>query len=176
PVQPADPSARARRVLPQRTCDRPHPNRLGAGGTPPVGGPDRTAAASFPHPQRSESSRPPCVSFYSPPYRASTGNRSTTSVPFPSWLLIASCPPFCSTSRLAFVRPSPVPKSLVVKNGSKICLRCSGLIPHPVSTIRTTTVAGAPLLPSMLAVMVRVPPCGIASRALIRRFTSASFT
>ena len=48
-------------------------------------------------------------SFLRPIYRPSAGSRITTSVPFPSWLWIASCPPFCSTSRLAFVKPSPVP-------------------------------------------------------------------
>src|SRR3989442_3007250 len=40
---------------------RPRPGGPGGGGSPRAGGQDRTAAASFPHLQRSESSRPPCA-------------------------------------------------------------------------------------------------------------------
>lgn len=44
-------------------------------------------------------------------------------------------PPCALVMRLAMARPSPVPPVLYVVNGSKICSRFSGGIPHPLSDI-----------------------------------------
>jgi len=80
-------------------------------------------------------------------------------------------------------RPNPVPRpiSFVVKKGSNACSITSWLIPVPVSrnAMRTQSQpaisSGSPALPApILAVSIsRVPPCGIASRALIAMFKSA---
>ena len=89
-------------------------------------------------------------------------------------------PPDWLTMPNTVERPSPVPLpiSLVVKNGSKIFWRTSGGMPSPVSvtSIITWSPAGMPAgrSPStgQLAVrIVRLPPPGIASRALTARFT-----
>ena len=73
-----------------------------------------------------------------------------------------------------------MPTALVVKNGSKIFLRTSCGMPTPVSAneIATWSPAGWPARPSpagtLRAEIVKVPPSGIASRALTAMLTSAS--
>src|SRR5260221_8488 len=74
-------------------------------------------------------------------------------------------------------RPEPLPISLVVKNGSKARLSVASSIPIPVSctAIRMNSPAESPLgtlsvTPRLVIVIVRMPPSGIASRALIARF------
>ena len=74
----------------------------------------------------------------------------------------------------------PFPGPFVVKKGSKIRALTSGDMPHPVSdTVNATHRCGVGNTPGLcsptgaiaLAVVIRrVPPRGIASRALIARF------
>src|SRR5581483_12247189 len=44
----------------------------------------------------------------------------------------ASAPPWAATAARATARPSPVPRTLVVKNGSKMLSACSGGMPGPL--------------------------------------------
>ena len=79
-------------------------------------------------------------------------------------------------------RPVPMPIDLVVKNGSKALAMTSGVMPVPVSdTHRDTYWPGGRSRSravrsssQRLAVsMVIWPPSGMASRALMQRFSSA---
>ena len=88
-------------------------------------------------------------------------------VPRRSSLWTAIRPPLWCTIPNTVESPSPVPlpSSLVVKKGSKICALVSASMPEPVSeTIRRTVSARA-----SVAIVSR-PPVSIASRALIARF------
>jgi hypothetical protein len=75
-------------------------------------------------------------------------------------------------------RPVPLPISLVVKKGSKIRSRTSGIMPVPVSVMLNTTYGPGmafstvkSFCSSILAmVMLRLPPWGMASRALMPKF------
>ena len=53
------------------------------------------------------------------------------SAPTPPPSPTAIVPPWASTIRLVMGMPRPVPRVLVVKNGSKILCLCSGLSPGP---------------------------------------------
>src|SRR5579885_2652883 len=55
-----------------------------------------------------------------------SGSRTMARVPTPSALVSSISPPCCSTICLTVGRPSPVPKLLVLKSGSKIRGRTSG--------------------------------------------------
>ena len=87
------------------------------------------------------------------------------------------------TKPWTMLRPSPLPFPIafVVKNGSNTLARTSSLIPVPVSLTATITYSpdkcsgrrGSPA-PTFSLEIVRMPPVGIASRALIARFRTAS--
>lgn len=62
-----------------------------------------------------------------------TGRLTVTNVPRPTSLVTSILPPCCSTMVLVIARPKPVPRALVVKNGSKIFSRFSGAMPAPES-------------------------------------------
>ncbi len=92
-------------------------------------------------------------------------------------------PPDCSTKPATIDNPSPVPlpAALVVKNGSVTRSMSSGGMPEPSSLTRmrrysrerSAEEGRSP--PSARSIATRtVPPSGIASRALIRRLTSAN--
>ena len=76
----------------------------------------------------------------------------------------------------------PRPSSLVVKNGSKMCLRTSASIPTPVSVTEITTrgpagtsgwsLRNASSVGASATSIVSFPPRGMASRALTARFMS----
>jgi hypothetical protein len=59
------------------------------------------------------------------PYVATAGKKTVKTLPFPSRLVTEIWPPCARTKRADTDKPSPVPPSFVVKNGSKIRLRCS---------------------------------------------------
>src|SRR5581483_72221 len=63
------------------------------------------------------------------------GRQILKHVPFPTSRSTQLNPPLCFTTPYTVERPSPVPFpcSLVVKNGSKICVCVSASIPVPVS-------------------------------------------
>src|SRR5205809_607462 len=72
-------------------------------------------------------------------------------------------------------RPSPLPASLVVKKGSKICSTCSGGIPAPESA--TVTVhQRSPRSSSLRVVISTLPWAPQAWSAFRRRFISTCFT
>jgi hypothetical protein len=97
------------------------------------------------------------------------GRKMKTSVPlFPGSVLLVILirPPCFSTSRFATHRPMPVPCfSLVVKNGSKIRVRCSASMPQPSSR---TKISVPGLFPSVASrVSMESDPLGaIASMEL----------
>ena len=67
---------------------------------------------------------------------AATGFSQTEKVlPIPGELSTVMLPPMASSTLRVIESPMPVPDpmALVVKKGSKIRSRISGLIPHPVS-------------------------------------------
>ena len=92
--------------------------------------------------------------------------------PCPSVDSTTTRPPACVTVPCTDARPSPVPSpiSFVVKNGSKMFSSRSGAMPVPVSATRDAGMGPASRT-TVSAVMRSVPPSGIASRALIARFT-----
>src|SRR5262249_46978124 len=71
------------------------------------------------------------------------GKVMTISAPGPVPSPTAISPPWDSTIRFAIAMPRPVPFALVVKNGSKMLRRCSGVRPGPWSRTATRT-AGRP--------------------------------
>ncbi len=100
----------------------------------------------------------------------------------PCWLWTLIVPPLCCTIPNTVASPSPVPlpAPLVVKNGSKICVRVASSIPEPVSRTHRHTIgppamlggsvlSGSPALTSVVETVI-CPPSGIASRALMIRF------
>ncbi len=106
-------------------------------------------------------------------------------MPCPSTLLMRTSPADCLAKPYTIDRPSPVPSpvGLVVKKGSNARETTSGGMPVPVSPTLSTTYcpeaaspgcrAPAPLMLALVACTVSVPPSGIASRALITRFSNA---
>ena len=62
-------------------------------------------------------------------------------MPCPTSLCTVMCPPDCFTIPYTVDRPSPVPfpRSFVVKNGSKMRVLTSGVIPEPVSLTDSVT-------------------------------------
>src|SRR6267142_2598466 len=105
---------------------------------------------------------------------AVAGNNIWTVVPRPISLSISIDPPCSSTMRRQMAIPSPVPlpSGLVVKNGSQIFSRCSGAMPSPVSANSMATAS----VPSSHVASTRtksLPPCGIASLALVSRLRNS---
>src|SRR5262249_57094701 len=64
---------------------------------------------------------------------AAIGTATRNVLPRPGLLRTESSPPCASTIRWAMARPRPGPRSLVVKNGSKIRFRSSEPMPSPES-------------------------------------------
>lgn len=90
--------------------------------------------------------------------------------PFPGRGLDGDLAPVVDDRPHTAASPSPVPWSaLVEKNGSKIRPRTSSAIPTPVSQTSSATCSAE----GHQVRTVRVPPSGMASRALIARFRIA---
>src|SRR5438445_317589 len=104
--------------------------------------------------------------------RSSAGRRMVTQVPWSRELLTSSVPLCAEIIRRAKANPSPTPPARLVKNGSPKRFRSSAERPTPVSAIVTTT-SSLSLPESCWAVMVTVPPVGIAWNALWIRFVKA---
>src|SRR5882672_10506980 len=90
-----------------------------------------------------------------------TGRRKVKVVPAPTALSQVSWPPCSWAISCAMARPRPVPRSLVVKNGSKIRCRRAGSMPGPVSRTSMSTAPSPPRVETFSE-----PPPGMASRAL----------
>ncbi|MEQ1833810.1 MAG: VOC family protein, partial [Candidatus Eisenbacteria bacterium] len=98
-----------------------------------------------------------------------SGKRIVNVVPEPGAVSHSSEPParFRMFWHTQSPRPVPLPTGLVVKNGSKIRARTSGVMPAPVSRTRRTTWPG-----SGADSTATVPPRALASTALRSRLTS----
>ena len=82
-------------------------------------------------------------------FSATAGRKTLKVVPSPTWTRHRMAPPLCSTmpSTVAKPRPVPLPVSLVVKNGSKMCFCISASMPTPVSpTVSSHVAAGREVL------------------------------
>ncbi len=77
------------------------------------------------------------------------GRSTITDVPPFGWLSTDNVPWSCRTVNDTELMPTPVPVSLVVKNGSKMRARTSGVIPRPVSLTISAHVRAADLGPLM---------------------------
>src|SRR4029077_2834094 len=103
----------------------------------------------------------------------STGILTTNRVPLPSrtGLSHAIVPPSSSTRLSTIASPSPVPLAFVVKYGSNILVRNSGVIPGPSSSTRISNPASPLETPTRTR-----PPFGCASIAFTIKFESTSFS
>src|SRR5260370_1178298 len=99
-----------------------------------------------------------------------TGSLIRTSVPWPTRLCTVSVPPWRSTTERAIDMPSPVPSVFVVKNGSNARARTSSVMPTPVSSIVTASVA---VSAARAVLTLRRPPAASASKALRIRLRNA---
>ena len=112
------------------------------------------------------------------------GSQTSNTLPTSDFTLDPDVPAALLTMPYTVERPSPValPRSFVVKNGSKMRVFVSSLIPAPLS--RTSNRAYRPAATPMPSTTLGVvdlhligldgmrPPRGIASRALTTRFTT----
>ena len=78
---------------------------------------------------------------------SSRAARRVAVVPVPGALSMSKCPSDCRASPCTIdsPRPVPLPISLVVKNGSKILLRTSSLMPVPLSSTSIRTYSPIPI-------------------------------
>jgi hypothetical protein len=92
------------------------------------------------------------------------GSSIVTRAPCGSRLAMRIAPPWASTMFLTIPRPSPVPLSLVVKNGSQIFSARSAGMPGPASSISMQARPPSARRPTPMR-----PPSGMACIALMKR-------
>src|SRR5581483_10473452 len=105
--------------------------------------------------------------------RAATGSTMRNVAPAPGALSTSIRPPCAATTLWLIARPSPVPAptSFVVKKGSKMRARTSGVIPGPSSRMVTVTT-----FPSARVVIQTFPVPGMASHAFASTFMNTWFS